>query len=370
VTQPSNQKLDGEHCYYGAAVGLAEALHSGTTSVLNFFGPARDESLWRGIARGFSATGVRGFLGFGLTDNLERAPGGRSLDEQLTAIGSFTASGLAPLLRPMLAPGVVWRMSPDGFRRIRAEAEDSGWPMTLHLHEIQHDEAVCLEQYGKPALRILEEEGWLGTDVVPAHCCFLSDADIEIAAKTGANVSTNPISNMYLGNKLARVPEMIRAGINVCLGADGAASNNTQDLFEAMKMCVLVQTGHCEDAAKLTAQEALHIATINGARAVGMEDEIGSIEVGKLADFFLFDPRSVRRALARPGFNRRLRWRRVQRHNTVVGGVARLRYGKLAGLDEPSLMTEAQASAERLRDAPGTSRLLSRRRSTSGAISI
>lgn len=363
LTFPSIQVLKEAHTYFGATIGLAEAIRSGTTTVLDFFVATSRTETWKGISRGYAATGVRGYLGFGLADVSPRRPDALTLDDQLRAIHAYVDTGdMPPLLSPMLGPGVPWSVSPDGFATLRREADRYGWPMTLHIHEIENDEAVCLEMYQTRALHILEDAGWLGPDVVLAHCCYFSEEDVQIAARTGAAVSTNPISNMYLGNKPAPIPEMLAAGVTVSLGADGAASNNTQDMFEALKMVALVHKGSSEDAARITAQQALDIATLGGAKALQMEDRLGSIEAGKLADFFLFDPRSLRSGpWHEPVSTIVYSGGEMNVTATIIDGRVRMQDGVLMGIDERALIAEAQAAADDLREAAGTGKLLAAR---------
>lgn len=358
LTMPTIPQLSAGDCYLGAAIGLAEAIRSGTTSVLDFFVATEDHALWDGIARAYAATGVRGFLGLGLADNLARRTA-ESLDDQLSGIAAFSAANTNPLLTPMLGPGSCWSMTPAGFERIRAEANRTGMGMTLHLNEAVYDCAENVQRYGKHTIPMLEELGFLGPDLVLAHCCYLTDEDITILARTGASVSTNPVSNMYLGNIFARVPALLAAGVTVGLGPDGAASNNTQDMFEALKCCALVQKGAWEDAAKISAQQVLDIATLGGARCLRLEHELGSIEVGKRADFFLFDPRDVRSApwhepvstIVYSGGERNVT-------ATVVAGRVLMRDRTLLTVDEAGLIEEAQAAADALRGRAATGYLL------------
>ena len=122
------------------------------------------------------------------------------------------------------------------------------------------------------------------------HCVHLNHEDILRAARHDLKVSHNPVSNMYLSSGIAPIPEMLAAGVTVGLGVDGAASNNGQDMIELMKTTALLQKVGTLDPTVITAEKVLEMATIDGARAVGLEHEIGSLEVGKKADFVIFDP--------------------------------------------------------------------------------
>ena len=140
---------------------------------------------------------------------------------------------------------------------------------------------------------MLSDLGVLGPDVLAVHCVQCSSRDVELLRRHQTKVSHNPCSNMYLASGFAPVPEMLAAGITVGLGSDGPASSNNHSLFQAMKFAALMQKGFHRDATIMTAQKVLEMATIDGAHAVGLGHEIGSIEVGKKADLALVDPRSA-----------------------------------------------------------------------------
>jgi 5-methylthioadenosine/S-adenosylhomocysteine deaminase len=361
LTIPTVPHLQPRDTHLGAMIGLSEAIRAGTTTVLDFFVNVKDPAIWDGIARAYGTTGVRGYLGFGLADNApNRAT--QPLEEQISEVRAWAAGNTVPLLQPMLGPGTAYVMTRGGLARVREEANRTGWGITIHLNEAVQDCAQAFDEMGEHTFPMLDQVGFLGPDVVMAHCCYMTDEDLEIVARTGACVSTNPVSNMYLGNVLARVPEMLALGITVGMGPDGAASNNTQDMFEALKFLALGQKGRWEDAARLTAQQALDIATLGGAKSVRREHDLGSLEVGKRADFFLFDPRDVRcgpwhepvSAIVYSGGE----------HNvttTVVDGKVLLRNRRLVNVDEMALVAEAQEAATALRERAGTGWLLESR---------
>ena len=136
----------------------------------------------------------------------------------------------------------------------------------------------------------LEKLGILGDNVLMVHCVYLNDKDIRRAKYYDLKVSHNPVSNMYLSSGVAPIPKLLNAGVTCGLGVDGAASNNGQDMIELMKTASLLQKVDTLDPTVITAEKVLEMATIDGARAIGMEDEIGSLEVGKKADFVIFNP--------------------------------------------------------------------------------
>jgi 5-methylthioadenosine/S-adenosylhomocysteine deaminase len=138
-------------------------------------------------------------------------------------------------------------------------------------------------------VKVLEELGILGPRYNAVHCTRVSKGGIKGLARSGCHVIHNPVSNMYLGVGVTLIPEMRNAGINVALGTDGPASNNNQDLIEGMKFAACLHKVNKRNPAIITAQDVLEMATINGAKALGLEREIGSIEVGKKADLIIVD---------------------------------------------------------------------------------
>jgi 5-methylthioadenosine/S-adenosylhomocysteine deaminase len=150
------------------------------------------------------------------------------------------------------------------------------------------------EKHGKSGVvKFLDDFGIAGPRSIFAHCVHLSDDEIDILKERGTSVSHNPISNMMLGDGVAPVVEMLRRGVNVALGTDGAASNHSQDLFETMKAASLLQKVHHLDAGVIEPYTVLHMATAGGAQALGLSSVCGTIETGKRADLILIDMNAI-----------------------------------------------------------------------------
>ena len=130
--------------------------------------------------------------------------------------------------------------------------------------------------------------------MLAVHCVNLTPDDIRRFAEHGVSISHNPAPNLYLGSGIPPIPENLRAGVNVALGTDGAASNNSTDMLETMKLAALIQKGLHRDASVITADQVIRMAACGGARAIGMEDKLGTLEVGKKADMILFDSRHLK----------------------------------------------------------------------------
>jgi 5-methylthioadenosine/S-adenosylhomocysteine deaminase len=162
--------------------------------------------------------------------------------------------------------------------------------LPMHVSETKLEVENARREYGKGVVEFLGELGVLNERFMAVHSVHVSGKEISLLAKTGANVSHNPVSNMKLGNGAAPISEMLNRGVSVTLGTDSVASNNNLDMFSTMKFASLLQKNRNEDASVLSAQKILDFATVEAARALGMGSQIGSIEEGKLADLILIDP--------------------------------------------------------------------------------
>jgi 5-methylthioadenosine/S-adenosylhomocysteine deaminase len=157
-----------------------------------------------------------------------------------------------------------------------------GVPFTTHASENQTEIEVVRERYGKTPVELLASYDLLDSGTVLAHCVKLDDREIEMLSTSGTSVAHCPESNLKLGSGIARIADMVEAGVNVCVGTDGTASNNDLDLWGEVRTAALLQKG-------LTTLQALEMATINGAKAYGIDRELGSLEPGKRADIAIVD---------------------------------------------------------------------------------
>jgi len=159
----------------------------------------------------------------------------------------------------------------------------------MHVAETPFEIENSRQRFGKTDLRVLEQLGVLGPDFLAVHCVYLDAGDVQTLAANGVAVSHNPTSNMYLSSGVAPVPAMVRAGVPVGLASDGPASNNTHNMIQSLKFAALLHKVATRDPTVITGETVLEMATIGGARALGMDREIGSLESGKRADLFVAD---------------------------------------------------------------------------------
>jgi len=249
---------------------------------------------------------------------------------------------------------MIWSIDEQSLRQTRALADELGVLVTIHIAETPFELEHAAATYGRTDTEVLSDFGFLGPDVLAVHCVQCSDDDLRILHRHGVSVSHNPCSNMYLASGFAPIPAMRAAGITVSLGSDGPASSNNHNLFVAMKFAALMQKGLHRDATIVTAYDALEMATIGGARAVGLGAEIGSIEVGKKADLALVDTRTAWIAPVHDPVSA-LVYSALGHETSVViiDGQVVLADGAIRTVDEPAIRRRAQRAAADLAGRAG-----------------
>jgi 5-methylthioadenosine/S-adenosylhomocysteine deaminase len=239
------------------------------------------------IARETQAAGMRAVLGESVIDF--PVPDSRTPEQSLAQIEKFLQRWQGdPLIRPAVAPHSPYTCSADTLRKAAALARRFHAPLLIHVAETKHEREESLQKKQMSPVAWLDSIGFLGPDVTAAHCVWVDDADMKTLAARGVGCVHNPSSNMMLASGVAPVPAMLAAGVRLGLGTDGpAGSNNDLDMMEEMDLAAKLQKVSRLDPHALTAGQALEMATLGGARALHMEDQIGSLEAGKQADIIL-----------------------------------------------------------------------------------
>ncbi|KUL51571.1 amidohydrolase [Streptomyces sp. NRRL S-1521] len=247
--------------------------------------------------------------------------------------------------RPVVFAHSAYTLGPEQLTEIAALAGEHGALLHLHASENAGEVATVLEQHGMRPVELLDSLGVLGPDTLLAHAVDLTDAEIATLARTGTAVAHCPVSNLKLGCGIARVPDLLAAGVTVGLGTDGAVSSNTLDVLGAVKMAALVHKAGGDPTA-VGAEQAVRMATIEAARALGLGDRLGSLETGKRADLIVVD-------LGRPHLApRHDPWSTLAYaaaagdvRDTVVDGRVLMRDRVLRTLDESAVLRELTAAA-------------------------
>lgn len=248
-----------------------------------------------------------------------------------------------PLLHFTLAPHAPYTVSDSTFERIRTLAEQLSLPIHMHVHETGEEIERSLAEHGVRPLERLHRLGLVGPELIAVHAVHLDEADIALLARQGASVAHCPTSNMKLASGASPVSALLAAGVNAGLGSDGVASNNRLDLFQEMRHAGLMAKLVSGDAAALPAAQLLHMATLGGARALGIEHETGSIRPGKSADLCAV---SLDEAETRPCYSplSHLVYAAGREHVTDVwvAGTARVAQGNLLHLHNNELKARAR----------------------------
>jgi 5-methylthioadenosine/S-adenosylhomocysteine deaminase len=276
------KNVDEEFCYWGTLLSAIEMARSGTTTFTDMY--YFEES----IARAVDEAGLRAVLGQSIIGF--PAPDYKTTDEALRAAEAFVLKWKNhPRIVPSVSPHALYTTDIEVVAKARELARRYQVPFQMHAHEAPQEDEVVRAKYGETAATLLEERNLLGPGMILHHAITLSDADIALLAKRGVSVSHNPESNMKGASGLARVPTLLARGVVVGLGTDGPASNNNLDLFEEMDTAAKVHKLVLSDPTVMPAREVFRMATRGGAKALGLEGLIGSLEVGKRADVVLID---------------------------------------------------------------------------------
>jgi len=285
-----------EGIYAATRYAAMKMLKSGTTTVCELVeGPNALPGALDASARAIEEVGIRAQVGFEVTeripgvsilDQLEPKNAEKAFEENISFMGKYPW-GNAGRIQGRLGVHTAYTNSVETLKRAREIADAHGCGIEIHIAEIPRQ--FLVEKYGKSAPKLLEEVGLLGPDVIAAHCIDLTDEDLEILRRNEVNVTHTPMSNSLGGNGVARVPEMLEKGINVSLGHDCFF---TLDVSEYIRYAYLVHKAHHANPTLIPPFQVLDMALGNGAKAMGLEQSIGSLEKGKKADIIIIHPDS------------------------------------------------------------------------------
>lgn len=351
---PTLRANDAETAYQGARVALAENLLGGvTTTVVGEFGCPNHEVM-DGVLRAVTESRSRAVVARISVDSEEdhdpsqaTAPDVReSVDQALAEVSRLRREYNSSLIEVVPEALGVLRCTPEMVQAFADYARSEGTRMTMHVASSPDERDEALRRHGKGSIERLAELGALGPHLLIAHCVWPNKVEIRLLAETATGVSHNPVANLMYASGLAPLAEMLDAGVRTGLGTDGASTNNGQNMWETMKMAIFMQKSRF-GAAWGSAELALELATLGGARAIGMDAEIGSVEVGKRADLIVVD-------LHRPHLVPRNTWPSnlvysgspYAVRSVLVDGVAVVDEGRLVMWDHDEVVRAGNAAAE------------------------
>jgi 5-methylthioadenosine/S-adenosylhomocysteine deaminase len=277
--------VNPDSVHTGTLLGCAEMLLGGTTTCCDgYFYESK-------VAEAVEQTGMRAVLAQGVIDF--PAPGVPDPAENVNYAAAYTESWMNrnPKIRPSLFCHSPYTCAADTLKRAKAAATQKGVLFQIHVAETRTERDQILKEHGLSPVQYLDRIGVLDANTLLVHAVWVDAADIVTIADRGAKISHTPGSNMKLAVGVAPVPEFLKAGICTGIGTDGSASNNNLDLFQEMNLTAKIHKVHTLDPTVIDARSALEMATINGARAIGLDADIGSIETGKWADMIVVNTR-------------------------------------------------------------------------------
>jgi 5-methylthioadenosine/S-adenosylhomocysteine deaminase len=344
------QVLRPEHFYAGTMLGCIEAIQGGVTTLCehNFLNP-HPECAFETV-RAIRDAGLRAVFARTIMDTGEMVPDcvKEKSDQAFRHIDEIIAANKqSDLLLFMTGPNTPpLNTTPELLKEIRSFADQKRIGISAHVAESKSVVEFTQEKHGKSGVvTFLDDFGIPATASIFAHCVHISDHEIQILKERGTSVSHNPVSNMMLGDGVAPVVTMLRHGVNVALGTDGAASNHSQDLFETMKTASLLQKVHHQNAGVIDPYAVLHMATTGGARALGLSSFSGTIELGKRADLITVQLDAIHNQPVNDLFSQLVHCAKASDVQTViVNGRVLMRDRQLQLADEKKVLEEAKSA--------------------------
>ena len=343
---PLEANLNGDYCYTGALLGAVEMIKSGTTTFSDMYFYMED------VARAVDEAGLRAVLGYGMIDFGDAE---RRKDELKANMDLYkSCNGMADgRITVSLTPHSPYTASEELLLKARELADENNMLIHIHVSETQKEIEDSIADKGLRPFEYLDKIGFLGPDVIAAHSVWLSEEEIEIIKKHDVKVSHNPCSNMKLASGVAPVAELLENDVCVSIGTDGASSNNNLDLIEELKTASLLQKVTTLNPESLSSDEAVRMATISGAQALGLADEIGSIEVGKKADIILIDTKTANMQPQSTSISSNVIYSANGSNvdTTICNGKILMENRKLTVLDEEEIYKKAAEAIKELKEA-------------------
>lgn len=281
---PAESKhVNREMVYHGAMLAIAEMILSGTTTFSDAY--FYESSVVRAaIDSGIRVLPTQGIIDLPFPDSLEPS-------KKIEIAEKFIEKwkGVSPLIEPALACHTPYTCSAETLSIVKDVSKKANVPYMIHLAETADETKIIMERYGTTPVRYLHRLGILDDLTIAVHCVCIDEEEINILADCGVKVSHNPESNMKLASGVAPIPKLLKKGVTVGLGTDGCASNNDLDMFREMDTTAKIHKATTGDPTVMDAKTVFRIATTGGAKVLGLEDKIGSIEAGKCADIIILD---------------------------------------------------------------------------------
>lgn len=366
---PLEVSFKGDDGVAAARLAVAEMLKAGTTCFLEPMLPSSKDNEFSKIVQAVGESGIRACLGKLVTirqsDPSKGIPDSRDgLAEIMSVKAALEAhrqyhGTFNERLHVWMASEMPRGQDEAGFKAVGTACAENDIRFTVHCAEAAKDFHLLAEHYKATPAEFCRNINSTGPHVVLGHMVHLAEQDYAILRETKTSIAHNPTSNAKLGDGIAPIPRLLEEGVNVCIGSDGAPCNNSHDLFRDMHLASILHSAAHSNAKLLPAEQVLEMATINAARALGLEREVGSLEVGKKADFVVLDHGGLHAAPYDPTelvagglpvptlIVHSLSGRDVDM--VVIDGEVVVQDGKLSGLDEERIKSDARDAIARIR---------------------
>ena len=333
---PAEDKLNENIAYNASLLSFAEMLKSGTTTFADmyFYEDATIKALEKGKLRAQISRGLS-----------SPDPGDYRIKENIDLFNKY--NGKDDKIDIGLGPHAVYTTDKEYLKKIANLAKKYNMPVHIHLSETKFENKQCFKKYGQSPTEVFNECGIFENRTIAAHGVFLSDYDLAILKEKNVSIVHNPTSNLKLSSGILDVQRLIDFGINVCLGTDSAASNNKQSMLREIQLAALLAKYHSPDGLK--SYDILKMATVNGAKALGLYDKIASIEIGKKADIIMIDldntnhlpENNIISSICYSTYENDIKY-------VLIDGELILENGKLVYLDEEEIKSNARSLSKEL----------------------
>ncbi|MCC8034815.1 MAG: amidohydrolase [Rikenellaceae bacterium] len=332
---PYESKMTREDISAGAKLGIAEMLLGGTTTFTDMY--------WHEAQVGAAVEemGIRAVLSPTFTDDRFA-----DFEADFREVYNLYGSGQCGRISLMIAPHAVYSCNEQNLVKARDLAQKHGLSLNLHVSETMDEQERVWKNFGMTPVAYLDKLGMLRPGTLAVHCVYLLEEDIELLVEKGVSVAHNPQSNMKISSGISPVSSLVEHGVNVGIGTDGPCSNNDLDMWEELRTAALLQKVATLDPVVLPAYEVLQMATVNGARALGLDDRIGVLKEGLLADLIILDidkPHMYPRhdLIANLAYCAKA----SDVETVIVDGNIVVENAKLTGADLPAICRDAEARA-------------------------
>ncbi len=336
--------VDREFIEDGVKLAVAEMIRGGTTCFndMYFFPDV--------MAKTCQQMGMRASTGLIVLDF--PTMWAQSADEYLDkAISVHDEIREYPLITSALAPHAPYTVSDDPLKQIAMYSNELDLPVHMHIHETQFEVDEAVKNSGMRPLERLDQLGLLNPNLMAVHMTSLNEMELERLAETGVNIVHCPESNLKLASGFCPVSKLQQQNSNVCLGTDGAASNNDLDMFGEMRSAALLAKGVSGDASSCNAEQSIRMATINGAKALGLDQQIGSLEIGKKADMIAVDFSQINsQPVYDPVAQLVYACNSLQVSHVWINGINKLNNYQLTDIDAVGIISKAQQWQQKISD--------------------